>query len=505
MHHRRRRAASNCVLVDDRDVGLGARLACTRRRRRTARARATWSTRVELVDAVLPTLVQVDRARVRDREHAARRRRCRSCVPRRASMRRYSTDDPLRSPTSRRRRPVARPVHLPAARREQVGLHELAHGVVEPVAEPALVVGRERQLVRRARDLGAQHERVLRVHDRAFGRAMRQLASGCAAYHWSSWSSPATSTAAERRPVRPGPPGLLPHRRERAGKAVEDHRVEAADVDAELERVRGRDAEEPPARQVALELAPLLGQVAGRGTPRRGRPRAGRVGFEAAPRVLRDELGAAAAAREREGLVAGARRSGPGARRSRRWPTRGRPSARRAAAVASTRARFSARGEPSSSICFDRQTAQRATPARRGCRSSRSRSRTSGPRRSARRGAAAGAARARRGYRRCRAACAARRSTTYRSRMRNVAHCLCDGRMPMCSISGLVSTTFAFLRAHARSSRVGVAVVGDGAQARHEPRSQRRAADPGRVPWWGRSAARCRGARDTTESTIGSW
>ena len=50
-------------------------------------------------------------------------------------------------------------------------MHELAHGVVEPVAEPALVVGRERQLVRRARDLRAQHERVLRIDDRALGRA----------------------------------------------------------------------------------------------------------------------------------------------------------------------------------------------------------------------------------------------------------------------------------------------------------------------------------------------
>ena len=95
------------VLGDDRDVGLGARHACTRRRRRTARATATWSRGVEPVDAVLPTLVQVDRARVRDREHArvvdgADRR-----APRRASTSRYSTDDPVRSPTLGRGRPLA--------------------------------------------------------------------------------------------------------------------------------------------------------------------------------------------------------------------------------------------------------------------------------------------------------------------------------------------------------------------------------------------------------------
>ena len=54
-------------------------------------------------------------------------------------------------------------------------MHELAHGVVEAVAEPPLVVGRERQLVGRARDLRAQHERVLGVDDRALGRAAGQL------------------------------------------------------------------------------------------------------------------------------------------------------------------------------------------------------------------------------------------------------------------------------------------------------------------------------------------
>ena len=36
--------------------------------------------------------------------------------------------------------------------------------------------------------------------------------------------------------------------------------------------------------------------------------------------------------------------------------------------------------------------------------------------------------------------------------MKNVAHRWCDGRIPTCSMSGLVSTTLAFLRAHARSS-----------------------------------------------------
>jgi len=36
----------------------------------------------------------------------------------------------------------------------------------------------------------------------------------------------------------------------------------------------------------------------------------------------------------------------------------------------------------------------------------------------------------------------------------NVAHRWCDGRIPTWSMSGLVSTTLAFLRAHLRSSVV---------------------------------------------------
>ena len=154
----------------------------------------------------------------------------------------YSTDDPRAQPDAGRGCARARPVHAPAARREQVGLHELAHRFVEAVAEPARVVGRDRQLVRRARDLRPQHERVLRVHDRAFGRAAGELGR--------VRDVPLVELVVAGDEHRRGPPvgatgapGLLPHRRERAGEPVEHDRVEAADVDAELERVRGRDAE----------------------------------------------------------------------------------------------------------------------------------------------------------------------------------------------------------------------------------------------------------------------
>ena len=56
---------------------------------------------------------------------------------------------------------------------------------------------------------------------------------------------------------------LLPQRRHRAGEADGDHRVEEADVDAELERVRGGHPEQVAAGEPPLDLAPLLRRVAG--------------------------------------------------------------------------------------------------------------------------------------------------------------------------------------------------------------------------------------------------
>ena len=331
-------SGANASSRDDRDVGLGARPGCTRRRRRTARAtrrdRRCRAARRGTAGPGAGTPRPDARPRTR-----ARRRRCRSCARSSTSTSRYSTDDPLRSPTSRAGGRSPAQYMLPAARREQVGVHELAHRVVEAGAEPALVVGRERQLVRRARDLGAQHERVLRVHDRALGRAARRARRDARRTTGRAGRRRRRARPPTRRPVRPARPACCHIDASVPGKAVEHDRVEPADVDAELERVRGRDAEQPAAREVELERAPFLGRDSRRGTPRRGRPSSGATSASRRARVLRDDLGAAPAARERERLVAGARRSGSAARRSRRWPTRARPSARRAAGVASTRAR----------------------------------------------------------------------------------------------------------------------------------------------------------------------
>ena len=62
------------------------------------------------------------------------------------------------------------------------------------------------------------------------------------------------------RPPRPA--GLLPQRRQRAGVAGQHDRVQPGDVDAELQRVGRRHAQQVAGRQRPLQLAALLGQVA---------------------------------------------------------------------------------------------------------------------------------------------------------------------------------------------------------------------------------------------------
>ena len=68
------------------------------------------------------------------------------------------------------------------------------------------------------------------------------------------------------------PAPLLPQRRHGAREADRDRAVEAADVDSELERVGGGDAEQLAGHQALLDLAPLRRRVAGavRGEPGSG-------------------------------------------------------------------------------------------------------------------------------------------------------------------------------------------------------------------------------------------
>ena len=87
---------------------------------------------------------------------------------------------------------------------------------------------------------------------------------------------------------------LLAERRDGSRKADRDRAVEQADVDPELERVRRGDAEELALDEPSLDLAALLGRVAG-AVRREPAPRRGvdALGGEAV-----DELGRLAALRE---------------------------------------------------------------------------------------------------------------------------------------------------------------------------------------------------------------
>jgi hypothetical protein len=55
---------------------------------------------------------------------------------------------------------------------------------------------------------------------------------------------------------------LLPRRRDGAGIAEEHRGLQRADVDAELERIRGYDAADGPIAEAALDRAPLGRQIA---------------------------------------------------------------------------------------------------------------------------------------------------------------------------------------------------------------------------------------------------
>src|SRR6185369_7199876 len=96
---------------------------------------------------------------------------------------------------------------------------------------------------------------------------------------------------------------LLAKAGDRTGEAHRDDAVEQADVDAELERVRRRDAEQLARGEPLLDIAALRGRVAGavRGEPARvAEPVGGEavdqlgglaaLGEEERPQVARDEL-----------------------------------------------------------------------------------------------------------------------------------------------------------------------------------------------------------------------
>ena len=119
----------------------------------------------------------------------------------------------------------------------------------------------ERQLVRRRSEVGPEHVGVVGVEDgRLHGspeQRLRMVHEECVE------RLVAGHQHAER--LLAGPAGaaeLLLQRGPGAGEPDADDGVQTGHVDAELERVGAREAEQVAVTQSLLELAPLLGEVA---------------------------------------------------------------------------------------------------------------------------------------------------------------------------------------------------------------------------------------------------
>ena len=233
----------------------------------TSARRCSRSSADDLVGAAA---VQVDRALVR-RVHGARE------VDGAEQLARAGVDD--RDAVARRgaqrhvggREAVGRARHVGAVR----ALAQLAGGdehlgrVAPARPERGVVGGVERALVR-----GAQHVRgvdllVLVVEDRRLHGPVEELVRVAA----EELVERVLARDVDRQPAAAAA-GAAPHLAQRGDRARErdaDRGVERADVDAELERVGGDDAEQLALDEPVLDLAPLLGRVAGavRRDPRR--------------------------------------------------------------------------------------------------------------------------------------------------------------------------------------------------------------------------------------------
>ena len=91
-------------------------------------------------------------------------------------------------------------------------------------------------------------------------------------------------------PAAPGAAPHLPEAGDRAGERDADRGIELADVDPELERVGGDDAEQLSRAEPALNLLALRGRVAGPV----GRDPLGELGSQPVGRVTEDQLDALA-------------------------------------------------------------------------------------------------------------------------------------------------------------------------------------------------------------------
>ena len=157
---------------------------------------------------------------------------------------------------------VGAPRHVLAAGplAQVAGAHEPLGGRLPARAEVLAVARHERPLVRRAEDVGGVDLLVLVVEDRVLDRAVEELV-GVAAEELVERVL-ARDVDRQAAPAPPGAAPLLAQARDGARERDADRGVERADVDAELERVGGDDAEQLALDELALELAPLLRRVA---------------------------------------------------------------------------------------------------------------------------------------------------------------------------------------------------------------------------------------------------
>ena len=182
-------------------------------------------------------------------------------------------------------RPPAGPVPAGRAAAELPGGDELVElRLGAPGPPKSARSSAQRQLRRGAAQLRAEHVGVGRVGDRRLDRPAEDRARVVGEVVVQRVV--AGDEDDQRLLLRaPGAAGLLPQRRQRARVAGEHDRVQPGDVDAELQGVGGGDAQQLAGRQRPLQLAPLLGQVAaavgvdpaGPGRRGRGRPAAARA------------------------------------------------------------------------------------------------------------------------------------------------------------------------------------------------------------------------------------
>ena len=188
----------------------------------------------------------------------------------------------------------------PAARSpaQQAGSGELVDDRPRGRPEGGQVGLDQRRLVGGGAQVGSEHVGVAGVEDRGLQRLAEQRLRVVDQIGVERVIAGHQHRQGVLRPP-PGTPDLLPERRPGPGEAGHQHGVQAADVDAELERVGGGQPDQPSAAQVLLDGPALLGEVAP--AVRRDLARQRRVHLRQQPgRGHRDLLGPAPRADEGE-------------------------------------------------------------------------------------------------------------------------------------------------------------------------------------------------------------